>query len=381
MREPSCNRTKSLRHLPNVSTIGAFALSLCLTLLRPDLGTFAYQGQPHQSRSSKFEPPDGKTILVIGQTTREINDYAREAGTGDPGGYMTYTAMEDLRGLTGPYEGARCEDAGEVDLPSLVKRYPRSVGQIGLSMDGDLDVINSGDFDELIRNLGEVIRRTNKPIFLRIGYEFDGSWNHYNPALYVNAFRRIVSILRGESINHRAIKPVNNVAFVWHSAAWSTFENHPFEDWYPGDEYVDWVAVSWFGWPTSAAMHSGEVSRAGVLRFAQRHGKPMMIAESAPKKYFGPADPQSWDGWYSKVFNWIAVNNIKAFSYINQDWNAQRMWRDPACNTGGDWGNSRVQNSNPFVLHRWQAAVEDPRFLRAGDNIFEMIGFKPQPWN
>jgi hypothetical protein len=367
---------------PNTVTLGMFrtlTLSLFLTLLGPDFGTFAYQGVPHEVRRAKFEPPDGRTILVIGQTNREISDYSREAGTGDPGGYMTYTAMEDLRGLKGPYEGVGCVDAGEVDLPSLVNRYPRSVGQIGISMNGDLDVIKSGKFDDLIRNLGEVIRQTNKPIFLRIGYEFDGPWNHYDPDLYVSAFRRIVSILRGESVNHRAIRPVTNVSFVWHSAAWINPENDPFEDWYPGDKYVDWVAVSWFGWSNPADIHSAEISRARVLSFARLHRKPVMIAESTPKEYFAPANAKSWDGWYARVFDWIAANNVKAFSYINQDWNAQKMWRDPACKTGGDWGDSRVQKGDPSVLHRWQAAVEDPRFLKAGDNLFESIGFNPQP--
>jgi hypothetical protein len=379
MREPSSNRIKVLRHLPNVSAIGGLVLSLCLTLLLLDPGTLAYQGQPDQSRRAKFEPPDGKTILLIGQTLHEINEYARKAGTGDPGGYMIYTSMDDLSGLTGPFEGVGCEDAGEVDFGGLVRRYPGSVGQIGLSMGGELDAVNSGAFDENIRKLGGIIRQTNKPIFLRIGYEFDGPWNRYNPASYVKAFQRIVSILRGQSINHRAIEPVNNVAFVWHSAAWNTFESHPIGDWYPGDSYVDWIAVSWFAWPNPEQNRAAEDSRATDLHFARQHAKPVMIAEAAPKEYFAPKNPGSWDGWYSKVFNWIAVNNIKAFSYINQDWNAQRMWRDPACNTGGDWGNSRVQNGSPAVLHRWQAAVEDPRFLRAGDNLFEMIGFKPQP--
>jgi hypothetical protein len=356
-----------------------FALSLSLLLLRPDRGTFAYQSGSKEVHRAKFEPPDGHTILIIGQTNKEIAAYSRDAGTGDPGGYMTYTAMEDLRGLKGPHEGQGCEDAGEVDLPALVSRYPQSVGQIGLSMNGDLDLIQSGADDELIRNLGEIIRQTNKPIFLRIGFEFDGPWNHYDPDLYVTAFRRIVSILRGESVKHRAISPVTNVAFVWHTAAWLNGENTFFEDWYPGDKYVDWIGVSWFGYSNSADTRLTESSRARVLKFAKLHRKPVMIAESTPKQYFAPADPKSWDGWYSKVFSWIAANNIKAFSYINQDWNAQRMFADPACKMGGDWADSRIQNGDPLNLHRWQAAVEDPRFLRASDRLFESIGFNPQP--
>jgi hypothetical protein len=366
VREPSCNRRKALRPLPNVSAIGGIVLSLCLTLLLLDPGTFAYQGQPHQSPRAKFEPPDGKTILVIGQAPNEINDYARKAGTGDPGGYMNYADLRDFDGRTATREV-------EAELDGLVKRYPRSVGQIGISMVGELEAINRGQLDDNIRTLGEVLRRTNKPIFLRIGYEFDGPWNAYKPALYVSAFQRIVSILRGDSINNRAISPVNNVAFVWHSAAWNTFESHPIGNWYPGDSYVDWIAVSWFAWTDPEQNKAAEDSRATDLDFARQHAKPVMIAEAAPKKYFAPENPRSWDGWYSKVFQWIALNNVKGFSYINQDWNAQAMFAN------GDWGNSRVQNGSPSVLHRWQAAVEDPRFLRASDDLFGIIGFTPQP--
>jgi hypothetical protein len=60
------------------------------------------------------------------------------------------------------------------------------------------DWVNAGAFDENIRKQDEIIRQTNKPAFLRIDYEFDGPWNSYQPAAYVSAFQRIVSILRGE---------------------------------------------------------------------------------------------------------------------------------------------------------------------------------------
>jgi hypothetical protein len=360
MRQPSFNRRQVFKRLGKFRPIGYLEIGLCLLLLCPVPFAFPYGGE------AKFEPPDGKTILLIGQTPGETNDYARKAGTGDPGGYMTYADMRDFAGLVGTFEV-------EAELGGLVKRYPRSVAQVGVSMVGELEAINRGQLDDSIRTLGEVIRRTNKPVFLRIGYEFDGPWNTYNPKLYVSAFQRIVSILRGESINNRAISPVNNVAFVWHSGAWNTFEGHPIQEWYPGDSYVDWVAVSWFPWSNPEQNKVAEDSRARVLDFARQHAKPMMIAESAPKVYFPPENPRSWDGWYSKVFQWIALNNIKGFCYINQDWNAQRMFAN------GDWGDSRVQNGSPSVLHLWQAAVENPRFLRASDNLFEMIGFKPQP--
>ena len=39
---------------------------------------------------------------------------------------------------------------------------------------------------------------------------------------------------------------VNNVIFVWSSAAAATFNKHPLSVWYPGDDVVDWVCISVF---------------------------------------------------------------------------------------------------------------------------------------
>ena len=59
---------------------------------------------------------------------------------------------------------------------------------------------------------------------LRIGYEFDGEWNHYNPQYYVPAYRHIVDRLRANGVTH--------FASVWQSATFAggTYGNRPFED-------------------------------------------------------------------------------------------------------------------------------------------------------
>jgi hypothetical protein len=350
--------------------IGLMCVSLCQCQY-----SFAGAVGVHARRASKFEPPVGKTILFIGQAKGEIDDYSvREGG---PPGYMVYTSLRSLEGLSEPFTGSGCQEAGAQDLNGLAEEFPGSAAQIGLNIVGQLRSVNSGQMDDQIRKLATRLREVHRPVFLRIGYEFDGPWNAYEPADYLRAFQRIVSIFRGRRIEGKRIEPVQNVAFVWHSAAWKTYRNHPLSAWYPGDHYVDWIGVSWFGDGTDDAKKISERARAAVLAFARLHGKPLMIAESTPRKYYPPTRTESWTRWYAPIFRWIADNDIKGFSYINQNWEAQQMWGNPDCKSEMDWGDSRVQMQGSAVLTQWRNEIANPRFLKPGGQLFKSIGFEP----
>jgi hypothetical protein len=95
----------------------------------------------------------------------------------------------------------------------------------------------------------------------------------YEPEAYVVTWRRIVDIFRGKKVEEESIVPVTNVPFVWHSAVWKTFHNHPISAWYPGDNYVDWVAISWFAWSDKESRNVSETARSNVAAFAKEHSK------------------------------------------------------------------------------------------------------------
>src|SRR5205814_620405 len=126
--------------------------------------------------------------------------------------------------------------AGVQDAQYFVNLYPDTTLQLALWMVDELDQVNAGALDANIRRLGDWIKQAKRPVYLRIGYEFDYPGNRYDPAKYVQAFRRIVGIFREQG--------VDNVATVWHSFASKT--DRPMSDWYPGDDVVDWVAVTYF---------------------------------------------------------------------------------------------------------------------------------------
>ena len=71
------------------------------------------------------------------------------------------------------------------------------------------------------------------PVYLRIGAEMNIWSNKVSPEDFINAFRIVSS----------HFKPLPNVSTVWsvgHTSPWEVNEN----DFYPGDEYVDWVGVN-----------------------------------------------------------------------------------------------------------------------------------------
>ncbi|MEJ6791377.1 MAG: glycosyl hydrolase [Lacinutrix sp.] len=124
----------------------------------------------------------------------------------------------------------------------LIDSFPNIVIQSAMWMVGKWDITKKtkkGDYDKVIKQYAAWAKSTNRPIYLRIGYEFDGPHNQLEPKKYVKAYKHIVDLLREEG--------VNNIAFVWHSYASIPFKNYKLSSWYPGDDYVDWVGISVFG--------------------------------------------------------------------------------------------------------------------------------------
>ncbi|MFN0117309.1 MAG: glycoside hydrolase family 26 protein [Elusimicrobiota bacterium] len=293
--------------------------------------------------SSKYEPPNGQTLLIIGQDIDSIRTYLQDLGK-VPAGFMSYTSLENLEGLT-----TMADPGGGVQFAQpLVDEYPNTVWQLGLYLVGQLEGINQGRYDERIDKLGEWLRSTRRPVFLRIGYEFDLPANKYDPQQYVKAYRRIVERFRK--------KGITNVAFVWHSYAQGQPER--FMEWYPGDDYVDWVGASYFNQFPKFVKQVGDL--------ASRLNKPFMLAETS--SWHIKNDKQR-SLFFERMFAIIKEKNVKALSYINADWDSQNMWKDLK------FGDGRVQ-PYPEVLQLWEKETSSPAFIKSSPSMFSMLGFE-----
>ena len=340
-------------------------------------------------------------LLIIGQDLGAIRGYMASDCCPKPDGLTAYLDFYDLlkegdfgglgMDLEGNDSGFEFDwNAGPVSAYRTATEFGIDGLAIGLSITenehpGGLQGLVNGDFDAEIRQLAKFAGAIKGPVYLRIGYEFDGAWNegYEDSAKYIAAYRRIVDVLRESG--------VSNVEFVWQASASTTDDvidggHDDITQWYPGDDYVDWMAISWFMNPYETVQVESaydpktplELS-VEVLDLARERGKPVMIAEAAPqaidlKERFmahhaaiwdGPpgedrvdmSDDEIWEFWFQPTFDLMNehADVIHALAYINADWDSQVMWGHPYAN--GFWGDTRLE-VNEEIARRFTDAIE-----------------------
>lgn len=306
---------------------------------------------------AKFVPPDGKTLLILGQTLGGIDEHVASFPDQPlPGGWAAYWGIPSMDGVDSEFLS---DTGGRQNHQDLIGRFPNTVIQSGLWMVGTWDVAKKagdGEYDEIVRRFSAWVKSVDRPFYLRIGYEFDGAHNELEPDEYVRAYRRIVDLMRAEG--------VENVAFVWHSYAAPPYKDYALMDWYPGDDYVDWFAISLFG-------HSYAPSPPryvdAVFQLARERKKPMMVAESSPTNGIPPRGTGAWHTWFVNYFSLVYQRNIKAISFINEDWTRFNF-------PGLNWRDARLQN-NPTIADAFFEETNGDRYLRQSPDLFEQLGY------
>jgi Glycosyl hydrolase family 26 len=151
-----------------------------------------------------------------------------------------------------------------------------------------LSKIISGQFDLDLQAWARDAKSFGSPVLVEWGTEPNGKWFSWNgkwnggadkgPRRYIAAYRHIVDVIRGEG--------ADNLQWVWHvnwldepERKWNRFENY-----FPGENYCDWLALSAYG-PTTPTTPDGIESFAFKMREAYPRltkvapGKPIIIAE------------------------------------------------------------------------------------------------------
>ncbi len=320
-----------------------------------------------------FVPPDGKQLMVIGQDTISIDDYRNHVGV-EPAGVTTYISLSDLGGLTnGVDNGGGPNNAGY-----LQQQYPNSIHAIAVYLVNQLGGVNSGAYDGQMDQLINTLKSWERPVLLRWGYEADGAWNGYDPGAYVQAFQKM-----SQKVEQAG---ADNIAMVWQVASYcgGTYGGRAFTDWYPGDQYVDWLAFSYF---TPQDCNNSAID--SFMNFARSKNKPVMIAESASQRYDiqvgtynscgnrcaadqQKSSEQIWNEWFVNYFNYIDQHKdlIKVAAYINADWDSQSLWAPPY--GMGYWGDTRVQESS-LIRDNWISEITKANWLPASPTLFSTL--------
>lgn len=393
----------------SITRIGALFLMVML------IGTilpFTNQNSA-QAQTTRNLPDNDKVRFFIGQTSPDVSQFRSQVINTDPdfnvpGGVTLYTHINpgQCNGTTG-----NCDlgNSGNVmDFPATLNEYPNAALAVGLFLSDTPSCTNQPlraligrDDADLVGGLGQqyrdklddlitYLKNTNREVYLRIGYEFDGPWNCYNRDFYIEAFRYVKG--RIDTLG------ASNIATVWQSATYpidgnpqffQDFSNpNHFNNWYPGDQYVDWVGISTFYYQDFKNRQFACLQESinpvtlydRALNFARNRNKPVFIGESTPVGYQNDTltasciltNQQSsvdantiWNEWYADYFAYINDNAdvIRAISYINSDWEAINQFNcapgapagSPNC-TDGYWGDSRIQ-TNSIIYNRFKTEI------------------------
>ncbi|SDT80035.1 Glycosyl hydrolase family 26 [Actinoplanes derwentensis] len=153
-------------------------------------------------------------------------------------------------------------------------------------------ILNGGS-NTNIRSVARKLKNMKRPILLRWGWEMNGDWfewggaqNGQSPANYVKAWKRLHRIF--------AEQGADNVAWVW-SPNWNSSPNvswNKVQNYYPGDEYVDWVGISGYNFynETPSTLFNPITSRYGSR-------KPIILSETAAVKNKAK--------WIKQLHTWV----------------------------------------------------------------------------
>jgi hypothetical protein len=201
-----------------------------------------------------------------------------------------------------------------------------------------LQRILRGDFDEDFLSWGRAAAGFGSPVIAEYGTEVNGKWYPWNgwwngqaetaqygepaipdgPEQFRAAYRRIITLTRAAG--------ARNLTWVFHvnyndspQAAWNRFENY-----YPGDDVIDWIGVSVYGaqkpdsnqWPEFRSVMDSVYPRLAALSAT----KPIIVAE------FGATRDNilgSQALWAQRALGDLSSNRwprVIGFSWFNQSW-------------------------------------------------------------
>ena len=141
--------------------------------------------------------------------------------------------------------------------------------------------IASGKHDAYIRRWARGAAAWNKPLYLRFAHEMNGSWypwganvNGNTRADYKRAWRHVVRIFRQQG--------ATNVRWVWSPNI--RYNRVGYASLYPGDAYVNWVALDGYNWGNSGSRRwqsFTQVFGPSYRELTRLTRKPVMIGETA----------------------------------------------------------------------------------------------------
>ena len=199
-----------------------------------------------------------------------------------------------------------------------------------------LDLINNGTLDPYFEEYAQDMKNwtqetwtvrnktgTNKQLFLRFAHEMNlhdeaYPWSNKSPASYKNAWKRVHDIFEEHGLTS------GDVQWVWCVNNYDVpYDGYKAEEYYPGDEYVDWVGIDGYNTGESVPNASWDHWENYTLRFKHMIDRFDNYSNISTKPYgifeigsSSVVEANTVNG----TFNVFTNNNSPAEHYVPTGW-------------------------------------------------------------
>ena len=184
-----------------------------------------------------------------------------------------------------------------------------------------LDELAAGNYDSYLHKAAALAKTLPFEVMIRFGHEMNGDWYGWsgNPTGYVNAWRHVVGVFRQDG--------ATNVKWVW-SPNVDYNGSYPFASYFPGDSWVDYVALDGYNWGTAGQGPNRweslyEVFASSYAKITQLSSKPVIIAETSSSEAGGNKADWIRDGFLKTIPQ--KFPRVSAVLWFDR--NAEEDWR------------------------------------------------------
>jgi hypothetical protein len=225
---------------------------------------------------------------------------------------------------------------GSVPFVRVMMRSVAETGRTTVEDKYSLASIVSGQHDAALEAWGDEASRFTTPILAEWGTEMNGDWFPWNglhngrvkgTALFRAAYQHIVAAVRQRG--------ARNVIWAFHvngddqpTAAWNRFEEY-----YPGDDWVDWIGISAYGaqspgGPCPDFVTTVDAAVARIMAMAPR--KPIFVFEFGTTSNARRCAPNA-AAWAGRALDALVGGRwpaVRGFSWWNERWETGRSVTD-----------------------------------------------------
>ena len=212
--------------------------------------------------------------------------------------------------------------------------------------------ITAGVYDSYLRSSASLAKQWNRPLEIRLAHEMnltDSGFgpNVASPSAFVAAWKHVVDVFRAQG--------VTNVSWVW-SPNVDCNGGCPFDAYFPGDDYVDVVALDGYNYSSTSGqpwLSFDQVFRNSYDDITALSTKPVMIAETSSAEAGG--DKAAWirqafltdiPAHYPRISSVIWFDRIKETDWrVNSSDSSLAAWRDVVASSL--YGGTVVPTASP----------------------------------